>query len=169
MPSNATEFSRQPSFALAFWRQRLHSGICKNVKTIRDYFPEFAGAEMGKRFYGRFPTLHDCEVLAIRLDRELQEDFSGPTVTIDFYVFDSEVDPSSSARRPAKHQNAFSDLRVEDFMCERLKRRRLRFCFGEGWTCELTAARVRVVDIQPFTPTDWFSREGQPARPDSAG
>jgi hypothetical protein len=156
------------------------------MKTIRDYFPEFDGAEKVKQFYGRFPTLHDCEVLAVHLDRELQEDFSGPKAIIDFYAFNSEADPSSAARRPAKltllfesveierlegfnHQNAFSDLRVEDFHCERLKRRRLRFCFGEGWTCEFTAARVRVVDIQPFTPTDWFSKEGQPARSDNVG
>ncbi len=150
------------------------------MKTIRDYFPEFVGAEKVKQFYGRFPTLHDCEVLSIHLDRELQEDFSGPTVTIDFYAFDSEVEPCSPARRPAKltllfegveieklerfnHQNAFSNLRVEDFTCERLKRRRLRFCFGEGWTFEFTAERVRVIDIQAFTPTDWFSKEGHPA------
>ena len=143
------------------------------MKTIRDFFPEFVGAEKVKAFFGRFPTLHDCEVLSIDLDRELQADSSGPKVKIDFFAFDSEADPSSPSRRPAKltmlfekveiealqgfnHQNAFSDLKAEEYQCARLKERRLRFQFGEGWSFHFTAARVQVLDIQPFTPTEWF-------------
>jgi hypothetical protein len=124
--------------------------------TIRDFFPGFIDAWKVKNYYGKFPTLHDCEVIAIHLDRDLLEDFSGPILTIDFHVFDSQAHPDSPDRRVAKltmrfekaeieelrgfqHQNPFSDLLVSEPQFPNRNERRLRFEFGEGWRMKFTS------------------------------
>jgi hypothetical protein len=143
--------------------------------TIRAFFPEFIDAWKVENYYGKFPTLHDCEVIAIHLDRDLLEDFSGPILTIDFHVFDSQAHPDSPERRVAKltmqfekaeieelygfqHQNPFSDPLVSDYVCPRRNERRLRFEFGEGWRMKFTAGRVRVLHIGAYTPPNRFAQ-----------
>lgn len=145
------------------------------TKTIRDLFPEFVDAWKVENYYGKFPTLHDCEVISIHLDRDLLEDFSGPILQIDFHAFDSQAHPDSPERRVARlvmrfeqteieelhgfhHQNPFSDLLASELLCPKRQERRLRFEFGEGWRMKFTCSKVRVLSIEPYSPPDRFAQ-----------
>lgn len=143
--------------------------------TIRDFFPEFIDAWKVENYYGKFPTLHDCEVIAFHLDRDLLEDFTGPILNIDFHIFDSQAHPDSPERRVAKltmrfeqakieelhgfhHQNPLSDLLVSEVLYPERQEQRLRFEFGEGWRMRFTCSKVQVINIEPYSPPDHFAR-----------
>lgn len=121
-----------------------------------------AGAEMVTKWFGFWPSFHDCEILRITMERQFGEEPCCYGYKVEFIVFDGSVEPSDKRRnnslltlffkRPIKasikgfnHQNAINGLWIwienEKFLVE--------FCgFGAdaAWECE----SVRVIDVSKY-------------------
>jgi hypothetical protein len=147
------------------------------MKTISDFFPEFENAQVVYHFFGKWPSLHDWEVIEITLNRELGFDFTGPKLWLTLYGFDSTVAPDDAIRKQCKlvllfervelgylqdfnHQNAMADFMMEKYHCDRLKQDRFRIKFGEfGAKTEFTSKTIKVLSIEPFEPLDYFNKK----------
>ncbi len=148
------------------------------MKTIDNFFSEFGNADAVKQFFGKWPSLHDSEVIEITLNRELGYDFSGPKLRLTLYTFDVTVAPDNPNRKESKlifvfsgveldyikefnHQNAMADFLVEQYFCERLRQKRYRIRFGEfGAKVEFTCKTIEIESIEPYTPVDYFEGKG---------
>ncbi len=146
------------------------------MDTIDKYFFEIENSELVKDFFGFYPSLHDSEVIEIRLNRELGYDFSGPKLFLTLYAFDFRYQPYDIQRKNCKlqlifegvevhyirnfnHQNAMADFNVEKFYSERLRRDRYKIEFGEfGGIVDFTCGSIKVESIEPYTPIDYFEK-----------
>jgi hypothetical protein len=147
------------------------------MKTIDNFFSEFSNATVVKEFYGKWPSLHDSEVIEITLNRELGFDFTGPKLRLTLYTFDVTVAPDNPNRKESKlvlifggveldyikdfnHQNAMADFLMEQYYCDRLRQNRYRIRFGEfGAKVEFTCKTIAIESIDPFTPADYFANK----------
>lgn len=149
------------------------------MNIIRDYFSEFQNAEVVHDFFGKWPTLHDAEILEVVLNRELGYDFAGPKLTMT--VYGCSDCPTSEPHTPKhcklvlvfdgveiafikdfNHQNAIADFQMERCYCERRREDRYRIVIGEfGATMDFTFKTASVVSIEPFEPADYFTSVGR--------
>jgi hypothetical protein len=146
------------------------------METIGQHWRDVENAPLVRNYFGKFPSLHDTEVVEIRLNRELGHDFTGPKLFLTMFVFDSVVAPDDPRRKKAKlsfvfsrvelsqlsgfnHQNPISDFFVHAHFCDRLKQNRWRIRFGEnGFLMEFTCSAMRAESIAPFEPEDYFAK-----------
>jgi hypothetical protein len=157
------------------------------MKIIGDYFPEFENAGVVRDFFGKWPSLHDAEVIELVLNRELGFDFTGPKITMSLFGCS---DCSTSEPRVPKHcqlilvfegvelaylkdfnhQNAMADFMMEKYHCERRREERYRIVFGEfGAKMNFTFSKAKVLSISPFEPTDYFrTQESNQASQDTS-
>lgn len=145
------------------------------MKTIDNFFSEFGNSAVVKEFYGKWPSLHDSEVIEIMLNRELGIDFTGPKLRLTLYTFDVSVAPDNPNRKESKlvlifdgveldyikdfnHQNAMADFLIEQYYCDRLRQNRYRIRFGEfGAKVAFTCKTIEIDSVEPFTPVDYFA------------
>lgn len=146
------------------------------MEAIKQHWGEIENANLVHDYFNKFPSLHDTEVIEIRLDRELGFDFTGPKLYLKMYVFDSDVALDDPQRKNSildfvftqvevqdisgfNHQNPISDFHMERYDCARLKAKRWRIRFGEmGTNVEFTCKQILVAHIQPFEPIDYYKK-----------
>ncbi len=147
------------------------------MKTIDRFFSEFANAKVVHDFFGKWPSLHDSEVIEIVLNGELGFDFSGPKLQLTLYTFDVTVAPDDPNRKESRlvllfegleldhirdfnHQNAMADFLIEKYHCDGLPLDSYRIRFGEfGAKVEFTCSTVKVLSIEFFKPLDYFGKK----------
>lgn len=149
------------------------------MKIIRDFFPEFANAQVIHDFFGKWPTLHDAEVIELVLNRELGFDFAGPKLSMT--LFGCSDCPANAPTTPThckivlhfggveldyvedfNHQNAMADFMMEKYYCDRLRQDMYRVEFGEfGAKVRFSCKTVTVVSVEPFEPTDYFKKRDE--------
>jgi hypothetical protein len=147
------------------------------MKTIDRFFPEFANAKVVHDFFGKWPSLHDSEVIEIVLNRELGFDFTGPKLQLTLYTFDVTVAPDDPNRKESRlvllferleldfvrdfnHQNAIADFLIEKYHCDRLQSDRYKIKFGEFESkVEFTCGTAKVLAIESFKPLDYFLKK----------
>ncbi|OGV70528.1 MAG: hypothetical protein A3K19_24715 [Lentisphaerae bacterium RIFOXYB12_FULL_65_16] len=157
-------------------RENNHS-IRREMGTVQDYLAEFENAEVVHDFFGRWPSLHDAEVIELVLNRELGFDFTGPRLTMTLYgcadcsAAEPQVpkhcklivmfeDVELAYLRDFNHQNAMADFMMETYHCDRLREDRYRVEFGEfGAKMDFTFKTARVLSISPFEPIDYFKKQ----------
>lgn len=146
------------------------------MDTIDKYFPEFGNAEVVREFFGKYPNLHDSEVIELTLNRELGFDFRGPKLFLTLYAYDPHTRANDPEGKDSKlrmvferveldyvkhfnHQNAMADFCMERYHCDRLKEDRYRVEFGEfGADVSFTCDKVTVLGIEPYQPVDYFKK-----------
>lgn len=146
------------------------------METIQQHWTEIENADRVYSFFGKYPSLHDTEVIEIRLNRELGSDFSCPTLFLTMLLFDSSVARDDPARKNSKldlaftgvevdtitgfnHQNPLSDFHLRKYECPRLNHTRWEIEFGEmGFRVHFTAGSIAVTGLVPFQPEDDFRK-----------
>jgi hypothetical protein len=144
------------------------------METIQEHWAEIENSQLVRAFYGKYPSLHDSEIIEIRLNRELGHDFSGPKVFLTMFVFDSSVAPNSPGRKNAKltlafskveseeingfnHQNAISDFHLGKCEYPGPEKIKWNIDIGEfGAHVSLKCCSIAVLSIEPFEPEDYF-------------
>ena len=145
-----------------------------DMETIQHHWPEIENASLVHAFFGKYPSLHDTEVIEIRLNRELGFDFSGPKIFMTMFIFDSLMAPDDPSRKNAQldltfagvevdkingfnHQNPLSEFYLRKYQCPRLNQTRWEIEFGEmGLHVHFTARSITVTGLVPFQPEDYF-------------
>jgi hypothetical protein len=131
-------------------------------------------AELLTRVFGRWPSFHDAEILAIRLDRGSGVSV-GPSLEADVHLFEmtSEVLPTGfyvlrnhtlvSLRfdeidnmklADFNHQNVIYGLTLEDVSAQQLERVKWKVSFDPsyGVSAEFECRTVGVVAAAPYVP-----------------
>ncbi len=150
--------------------------IMNKTKTIADFWPEIENAKVIHDFYGKWPTLHDAEILEITLNRELGHDFTGPKIQLTLYWCAAWLASDPAVRKGSKitflfekterqhpkgfnHQNAMADFVMSKFNSKRLRQNRYKIEIGEfGAKIKFTCSAVRVSAIASYEPTDYFKK-----------
>ena len=151
--------------------------MMKDIKTIIDFWPEIVNAQVVHDFYGKWPSLHDAEIIEINLNRELGYDFTGPKVKLELYWCADWHASASAKRRGSKitllcektelqylkdsnHQNALADFNMTKSYSKRLRQQRYKIQIGEfGAKLKLTCSTVKVLAIVPHEPKDYFKKQ----------
>jgi hypothetical protein len=135
--------------------------------------PPIAGVERVVERFGRWPSLHDAEVVRLVLDRAGRGG-PGPTVTMAVYVYetDGRVEPdgrcalrhetlatfefegvSELTVADFNHQNVIWALAIEEVSAEQLEevRYRVELSASFGVAAAFSCRDARVVDVQPWS------------------
>jgi hypothetical protein len=148
------------------------------VGKLLELFPEFINNNILVEYFGKWPSFNDCEIIEVRLNRELGEDFSGPTVCIEIYL-NPQSNPlkiqgslGSGPKvtfkfykvddleiRDFNHQNQFNDFIIKKYFSDRLKSNRYTIELeGFGADIHFSCGIIEVLSIEKHQPKDYFEQ-----------